>query len=169
MSEKDQTLALLYFKVTDVWKRFCELHSDLLDLTFEEYSYLLKSDIDGIESLTDQKANVVQAISGLERLRENLINELNTYLRINNQKEVESVGELIQVMSTFEQVNNSNHLRRFNELLIDIIEKLQAQNKKNQVFLNKAIMNLKEIREEAMGVKNYSTYNKQGVSVKPLR
>ncbi|MCR9204100.1 MAG: flagellar protein FlgN, partial [Halobacteriovoraceae bacterium] len=63
MSGKDQTLALLYFKVTDVWKRFCELHSELLDLTFEEYSYLLRSDIDGIESLASQKAEVVQVIN----------------------------------------------------------------------------------------------------------
>jgi flagellar biosynthesis/type III secretory pathway chaperone len=169
MSGKDQTLALLYFKVTDVWKRFCELHSELLDLTFEEYSYLLRSDIDGIESLASQKAEVVQVINRHETLREDLIDELNTYLKANGQKEVESVGELIQVMGTFEQVNNSNHLKRFNQLLIDIIEKLQTQNKKNQVFLNKAITNLKEIREEAMGVKNYSTYNQQGVSVKPLR
>lgn len=165
----DQTLAIIYFKVTDVWKRFCELHTDLLDLTFEEYSLLLKSDVDGIEALVERKNIVIGTISRLEKLREDLIGELNNYLRENKQKEVESVSELIHVMKSFESHNNTNHLRRFNDLLIDLIEKLQAQNKKNQVFLNKAILNLKEIREEAMGVKSYSTYNQKGISVKPLR
>ena len=89
------------------------------------------------------------------------------YLEKNNQKVVNNVSELISLMNLFEETNKNYHLKRFNTLLIDIIEKLQDQNK-NQMFLNKAIHNLKEIREEAMGVKNYSTYNKQGVSSKPL-
>ena len=72
-------------------------------------------------------------------------------------------------MRFYEDQNNTKHLYRFNELLIDVIEKIQEQNKKNQVFLNKAINNLREIREEAMGVKNYSTYNQKGHSVKPMR
>lgn len=167
--EADQTLHLLYFRVTDVWKRFCELHTELLDLTFDEYSFLLKSDIDGIESLTEKKNLVVSAISNLEKVRAGLITELNDYLRAHNQKEIENVRELLDVMSSFESHNNTNHLKRFNELLIDIIEKLQGQNKKNQVFLNKAINSLREIREEALGIKSYSTYNQKGVSVKPLR
>jgi flagellar biosynthesis/type III secretory pathway chaperone len=70
-------------------------------------------------------------------------------------------------MNFFEKQNNTQHLYRFNALLIDVIEKIQTQNKKNQVFLNKAINSLKEIREEALGVKNYNTYNKKGVSVRP--
>lgn len=169
--EKNQKneLGVLYFQVTDIWRRFCEEHTLLLDKTFEEYSLLLNSDIEKLEELLAEKQDVIQKISFLEEARSRVINKLNDYLRLHNQKEVESVSELIEVMRFYEDQNNTKHLYRFNELLIDVIEKIQEQNKKNQVFLNKAINNLREIREEAMGVKNYSTYNQKGHSVKPMR
>lgn len=162
-------LHTIYFEVTDIWKRFCEEHTLLLDKTFEEYSYLLSSDIDSIESLLAEKNEVVKRINFLEKARERVITKLNDYLKENGQAEIESVSELISVMSDFEQVNNNRHLYRFNSLLIDIIEKIQAQNKKNQLFLNKAINNLRDIREEALGVKNYSTYNQKGFSTRSAR
>jgi len=167
--QPNETLQLIYFKVTDVWKRFCEEHTVLLDTTFEEYSLLLASDVDGIEELMVTKNEIISRISSLEKIREDLITELNEYLRDNGQKSVESVSELITVMAQFEEANNAHHLNRFNKLLIDIIEKLQTQNKKNQLFLNKAINSLREIREEALGVKSYSTYNNKGVSTKGAR
>ncbi|MCF8058000.1 MAG: flagellar protein FlgN [Bacteriovoracaceae bacterium] len=169
MSQDKNELHVLYFQVTDIWKRFCENHTELLDKTFEEYALLLSSDIDQLEEVLIQKQEIIKKINFLEAARERVITKLNIYLRDNNQKEVDSVSELIEVMQYFEDQNNTKHLYRFNMLLIDIIEKIQDQNKKNQVFLNKAINNLREIREEAMGVKSYSTYNQKGFSVKPLR
>jgi len=170
MNEKTQIqLKLLYFRVTDVWKDFCELHTELLDLTFKEYSCLLSSDIDGVESLINDKNDLIEKISSMDKMREIIINELNELLSDQNQKTIENVSELISVMNIFEKHNNLNHLSRFNALLIDLIEKLQEQNKKNQVFLNKAIHSLKDIREEALGIKKYSTYNQKGVSVKQAR
>lgn len=169
MSEKQNELGVIYFQVTDIWRRFCEEHTLLLDKTFEEYSLLLSSDIEKLEPLLAEKQEIIKKINFLEEARARVITKLNKYLSLNKQKEVDSVSELIEVMRFYEEQNNSKHLYRFNELLIDIIEKIQHQNKKNQVFLNKAINNLREIREEAMGVKNYSTYNKKGHSVKPMR
>lgn len=167
--QPNETLQLIYFRVTDVWKRFCEEHTQLLDTTFEEYSLLLASDVDAIEELMVTKNEIIARINSLENIREELIIELNIYLKDNNQKPVESVSELITVMAQFEEANNAHHLERFNKLLIDIIEKLQTQNKKNQLFLNKAINSLREIREDALGVKSYSTYNNKGVSTKGAR
>lgn len=164
--QSNHTLQLIYFRVTDVWKHFCEEHTNLLDITFEEYSLLLSSDIDGIEKLMTIKNEIMARISSLENVRERLIEELNIYLNGNKQKSVDSISELISVMSHFEDANNAHHLERFNKLLIDIIEKLQTQNKKNQLFLNKSINSLREIREETLGLKTYSTYNNKGVSSK---
>jgi flagellar biosynthesis/type III secretory pathway chaperone len=94
---------------------------------------------------------------------------LNDFLSAEGIKTVDSVSELIQVMSEYEEHNNEKHLFRFNQLLIDIIEKIQAQNKKNQLFLNRSINNLREIREDALGVKNYNTYNNKGLSSRASR
>jgi flagellar biosynthesis/type III secretory pathway chaperone len=167
---QDNTLHVIYFQVTDIWRRFCEEHTELLDKTFEEYSLLLKSDVEKLEDVLKEKQEIIKRVNILEEARAESIEKLNLYLREHNQKEVESVTELISVMKQFEEHNGTQHLFRFNELLIDIIEKIQQQNKKNQVFLNKAINSLREIREEAMGVKSYSTYNKKGVStLRPTR
>lgn len=165
----NEKLQVLYFKVTDIWKRFCEEHTLLLDKTFEEYSLLLASNVDAIEELMIEKNDILSRINFLENARTRVIGELNTLLKENNQKEIESVSELISVMGAYESVNNAHHLRRFNALLIDLIEKLQTQNKKNQLFLNKAINNLREIREDALGVKSYSTYNNKGLSKRAAR
>ncbi len=169
MTQDKNELHVLYFQVTDIWRRFCETHTELLDKTFEEYALLLSSDIEALEEVLSQKQEIIKRINFLEAARERVITSLNVFLSDNNQKEVDSVSELIEVMQIFENENNSKHLYRFNMLLIDVIEKIQDQNKKNQVFLNKAINSLREIREEAMGVKSYATYNQKGFSVKPLR
>lgn len=147
-----------YFKVTDLWKRFCEEHTTLLDLTFAEYSCLLSSEIDDLEEILEKKNVIITKIRSLEKLRQNIIDEIN---QTNDQK-VQDVSGLLVYMSDFEQEKEQQHLKKFNLLLIDLIEKLKAQNKKNQLFLNKAISSLKNIKEQALGKKSYSTYGQNG-------
>jgi flagellar biosynthesis/type III secretory pathway chaperone len=68
-------------------------------------------------------------------------------------------------MQAYEVEKNQKHLFRFNALLIDIIEKIQTQNKRNQLFINKALLSLKQIRIEATGKKNYSLYTSKGSAI----
>jgi len=152
-------LEVLYFKVTDLWKKLCEEHSKLLDITFDEYSLLLRSEIESVEEKTQEKNIVIKKVNGLDKLRSALISEVNSLFE---EDKVENVTDLLKVMHKYEQVRGEKHLFRFNKLLIDIIEKIQIQNKKNQLFINKVIMNLREIREDAVGKKSYSTYNAKG-------
>ena len=56
------------------------------------------------------------------------------------------------------------YLNNFNSLLIDIIQKIQKQNKKNQIFINKAIISLKEIKGSVDGGKNFNTYTQEGLT-----
>ena len=156
---KNKEMMLTYFQIIDVWKRFCEEHSTLLDLTCEEYALLLDSKIEELEQVISEKDHVVQNIRTLEGIRQDLIGQINTKY---SEFQVESVNDLLTVMREFEEKIGQSHLSRFNSLLIDIIEKIQLQNKKNQLFLNKAIHSLKEIRQEVMGEKQYSVYNQAG-------
>lgn len=156
---------LFYFRVADVWRRLCDEHNTLLDQTCDEYALLLSSKLEELEEKIEQKKETILRIGKLEKLRAALINELNN----SREKKVESVHELIIEMQEFEIKNNERHLFRFNALLIDMIEKIQTQNKRNQLFINKALLNLKAIREEALGEKSYSTYTSNGKSsAKPL-
>lgn len=151
---------VLYFQVTDLWKRLCEEHSTLLDLTCEEYSLLLSSNVDELEEKVAKKEEVVARISQLDEIRQDLIRRVQDH----SYHDVNSVQDLIQFVKDLDIEKEQKHFFRFNALLVDIIEKIQAQNKKNQIFLNKAILSLREIKQDALGQKNYSTYNAKGAS-----
>lgn len=155
-------LAILYFEVTDLWKRLCEEHNMLFNITCDEYSLLLRSELDLLEDKLVEKNEIILRISTLETIRRELINELNSIIP---DKNIDSVSGLIEVMRAYEVEQNQKHLFRFNALLIDIIEKIQAQNKRNQLFINKALLSLKQIRIEATGKKNYSTYSSKGSAI----
>ena len=158
----DQAYSIHYFRVTDLWKKLCEAHQRLLELTFDEYSLLLGSQIEELEEKLDEKNDLIAFIATLDYERKEAISDLNKDLKARNQKTVSSVSDLIATMRDYEATKDQHHLKRFNALLIDIIEKIQQQNKKNQLFINKALMSLREIREEAVGKKSYSTYNSKG-------
>ena len=159
----DELLNILYFQVTDLWKRFCEKHVELFNYTCDEYSLLLKNDLESVDEKVHQKQLVIAEIYGLDQVRQNLIVKINDVLsQYAGTPAVTNVTELLQVMQGFEEELKQAHLFRFNKLLVDIIEKIQAQNKKNQLFINKALLSLREIRQEATGQKNYSTYTASG-------
>jgi len=157
---KKEEKELFYYRVTDIWRRLCEDHNNLLDQTCEEYALLLASKLDELEAKIDEKKETLARIGSLEKLRAEIIEAINK----KGEMKIESVTQLIEVMQEFENENNQMHLFRFNALLIDMIEKIQTQNKRNQLFINKALHNLKSIREEALGEKSYSTYTKKGQS-----
>jgi len=156
----DELIQLYYFKVTDIWKRFCEEHNLLFDLTCEEYSFLLKNNMDAIEEVLLKKINVIETISLLESLRAETIEEINNKNIFN--KKIVKIKELLPLFKEHEISIGSSHLERFNDLLIEIIEKIQNQNRINQMFITKSLRHLKELREVASGNKSYDTYNAKG-------
>lgn len=155
-------LAALYFEVTTVWKQFCEEHNELFTLTCDEYSLLLRSELELLEEKIIEKNECIKRIGTLELVRRELIHDINA---LYPNKKIDSVSSLLEVMSEYEVESNQKHLFRFNALLIDIIEKIQTQNKRNQLFINKALHSLQQIRLEASGKKNYSTYSARGSAV----
>lgn len=151
---------VLYFQVTDLWKRLCEEHSTLLDYTCDEYSLLLASQVDELEEKVAEKEQVIARINQLDEIRQDLIRRVQDY----SYNDINTVQDLVQFVQDLDIEKQQKHFFRFNALLVDIIEKIQAQNKKNQIFLNKAILSLREIKQDALGQKNYSTYNAKGAS-----
>jgi hypothetical protein len=164
LSGNEEKLDLYYFRVTDLWKRLCQEHTTLLDQTCEEYTLLLGNQLEELEEKIQIKQSTITRINGLETMREEVIKELNQYLQEKKIETIASISELIELMKKFEAVNNQKHLFRFNALLIDIITKIQEQNKNNQLFINRSLVNLKAIKDDALGQKSYSTYTSSGGS-----
>tara|TARA_Y100001954_G_scaffold213304_1_gene241832 strand:- start:5467 stop:6066 length:600 start_codon:yes stop_codon:yes gene_type:complete len=171
LKNKDDKIKFFYYQVTDIWKRFCEEHATLFNLTCDEYTHLLKTDMDKLEETIDKKSKTIDRINVLDNLRSEIIDELNIHLKNSDEvkkqykiEKVQNVSELLSLMENFEKNLEEKYLNNFNNLLINIIEKIQNQNKKNHIFINKAIHSLSEIKGSIEGKKNYETYTKKGVT-----
>ena len=159
---KKEKQEAFYFQITDIWKKFCEEHNLLFNQTCDEYSLLLGSELEKLDETVALKQETIQRIGGLDKIRKDLITSINKELP--NEKHIKTVSELIIHFNSYDSEKEQKHLFRFNALLIDIIEKIQAQNKRNQIFINKAIHSLQSIREEAIGQKSYNSYDAKGAS-----
>lgn len=153
---------LHYLNVLSVWEGFCQLHKELYDLSCEEYLTLLASDIDKLEEMLPLKEEIIARISELEKERAELIEKLNSS-GIYNTKIIKA-ADLLTAFSEIDAANGIPALRNLNSLLIDIIQKIQEQNKKNQVFLNKAMRSLRDLQQGFTGKKTFTTYGADGVA-----
>ena len=161
MSDTEK-LESFYHQAVDLWKGFCIEHTALLDATFDEYSLLLSSDIDSLEKKIDEKNKIIERIGLLEKKRQQLVDAVS---EIKGQK-IESVSDLIEILKEYEkEEKDTEYLMKFTNLLVDIIKKIKEQNKKNQIFINKAVSSLNEMRNGIVGEKIYSTYSAKGERV----
>lgn len=162
MNQRLEEKKLYYQQVVIIWEEFCHLHKELFDLTCDEYLTLLASDIDKLETMLPLKEEIIGKIGELERERSELIERLN---RINlATTKISKISELLEFFSEIEDQAAVKVLRNLNALLIDIIEKTQSQNKKNQIFLNKAMLSLKDLKVGFSGKKNFTTYGADGMT-----
>lgn len=157
-----QDKLLHYQNIILIWENFCQLHKQLYDLTCEEYLTLLASDIDSLETMLPIKEEIISNIGLVEKDRTELINQINDSGIFSFK--ISSASELISAFIDIEAERNIPALKNLNSLLIDIIEKIQDQNKKNQIFLNKAMLSIREIKQSFSGQKTYTTYGADGLT-----
>lgn len=154
---------LYYQQAIIIWEEFCKLHRDLFDLTCDEYLVLLASDIDKLEDMLPIKEEVIGRITLMEKERAALLHTLNTKELLS--EPLTKVGDLIEYFEDIEAQSGINALKNLNALLVDIIVKLQEQNKKNQQFLNKAMISIRDLKESYTGKKKaYTTYGSDGMT-----
>lgn len=155
MSEKETLKKILYNQACETWKRFCEVHNELYSITCEEYIYLLNSEMQKLEDAISQKEELIVEVNNLELKRSQLIKTVEEKL---GEEKITKASHLIQ---RFDDLND-NLLEKYNLLLIEIIERIQEQNKKNKVFLNKAIHSLNQVKKDFSGESYVETYDKKG-------
>lgn len=162
MDSKASARKLYYQDAIQVWEGFCQLHKDLFDLSCEEYLTLLASDIDKLESMLPVKEEIIAKIGELEADRAELIEKINAsgYFEI----QVKRAGDLLTAFADIEAQNGIAALKNLNSLLIDMIQKIQEQNKKNQMFLNRAMRSINELKAGFSGKKVYTTYGADGMT-----
>ena len=154
---------LYYQQAIIIWEEFCKLHRELFDLTCDEYLVLLASDIDQLESMLPLKEEIILNIGLIEKERAALLHTLNTKELLD--EPLVKASDLLEYFDDIETQSGVNALKNLNSLLIDIVQKLQLQNKKNQQFLNKAMLSIRDIKESYGGKKkSYKTYGSDGMT-----
>ena len=151
---------LLVEEISLVWRKFCELHNDLYMETCKEYQLLLAGQTESLGEHLKNKTHIINEIRDMELVRKDLIANLNGLIK---SKEITNTSGLLDYL----QIEKSNedqgkNLKKYNDLLVNMIEKIKYQNKKNKMFLNKAIHNLRTIREDISGQRLLSTYDSKG-------
>ncbi len=144
-----------------LWFEFVEKHTELYEKTCEEYSHLLASELDELEQTVDEKQIIIQHINKLERSRNEVAAEMATLMKI---EKPEKLNTMLNKLEEHKMDSEVNEIKKLNAVLLDIIEKIQEQNKKNQIFLNKAIISLNELRASFSGKENYKTYSPSGMT-----
>ena len=147
--------------LSTLWQEFCEKHTELYELTCDEYMHLLSSDLELLEETVDQKAKLLDLIAELENHRQEVTAEVAQLMNIETPTKL---GDLLVEVKKIEELEFASRIEKLNLVLLDIIEKIQDQNKKNQVFLNKAIHSLRELKESFTGKTNYKTYSSKGMT-----
>ncbi|MBC74867.1 MAG: hypothetical protein CME64_02515 [Halobacteriovoraceae bacterium] len=148
--------------IADLWQEQCSLHTRLFELTCDEYTHLLASDMDELDESIEQKSLVIKDIEKLDLQRQALVKELNAQWE---EAKIVKVKNLVEFLNANGQENNAQRIEKLNLILMDIIEKIQEQNKKNQIFLNKALISLRELKDSfAGGKKQFKTYGSNGAT-----
>lgn len=158
----DEALRLYHAEAIEVWENFCRLHHDLYELTCDEYQVLLSGEVESLEALIAKKEHVIAAIGVWEANRAELIARMNRDLPAAQQ--ITNVSELLATLASAEAKLAMPALRNLNALLIDVITRVQEQNKRNQQFLNRAMQSIREIRDGFTGKRNYNTYGADGMT-----
>lgn len=144
-----------------LWRQFCETHTQLYEFTCDEYMHLLSSEIDDLNATVEKKLKVLDVINELDAQRQQLTSEI---LILMDKTDNKKLSTLLEALKEQGEDGVAMQVDKLNSLLIDVIEKIQEQNKKNQVFLNKAILSLQELRENFTGKTNYKTYSSMGTT-----
>ncbi len=162
MDTSTQKKTLYYQQAVLIWEGFCRLHKELFDLTADEYITLLASDIDKLEAMLPLKEEIISQVGDLEKERAHLIKIINDSNLFD--VTITRAGELLDAFADIDSKSGIPALKNLNALLIDMIHKIQEQNKKNQMFLNKAMHSLNDLKQGFKGKKTYTTYGADGMT-----
>jgi len=149
----------LCHELVQIWQDYAKSHSDLLELTIDEYHLLLNNQIDEIENKIQAKEKVIGEIKIFDEERKKIVQEI---CQLFPQLDVKiKFATLVEFIEFQIDENAGITLGKLNNILLELISQLQAQNKKNQIFLNKSLHSIAEIKKEFSG-KKYSNYSAKG-------
>jgi flagellar biosynthesis/type III secretory pathway chaperone len=154
-----------YKNIVNLWQRMCDLHQALLETTAKEYYSLLSSELENTEKILNEKKLIIEKINIEEKNRKKLVNET---LGPSSLDESYTFRDLKKHFDQFEIEREGDHLNNFNLILKDTIEKIKTQNKKNRIFINRALISLDGLKLPYGESKEHSLYNKDGTKQRKL-
>lgn len=157
----NQELSFYYQQFTDLWKTLCSAQNELYQITCEEYLALLNSDIARVNKLISLKEEIIKHIDIIEEDRKLLVQQIaqSQGLEVNALLKFKTI---YRILSDALNLDENNTLLKYHTLIVELIEKTQEQNKKNRLFLNKALASIQEIKKELTGNVKVANYSRTG-------
>ena len=127
------SIRLAATEIISLWQDYCSLHNDLYDLTSLEYSKLIQGEIDDIDFILHQKEELIHEIKKVDILREKVITNFSLVAK----EKITCISDLKEFLLTQSLTEEIALIDQTNELLKNIISKIQGQNKKKLFIFNK--------------------------------
>ncbi len=162
-----ETLQDFYDELVLLWRELCVLHTQLFEITSHEYQLLLGGETEKLETNLSEKKEIIAKIQDYDSRRQTSISDLiEKFLPSLSDPHFQEINEFLQR----ELALGADHaLLRYNYFLIDIIEKIQIQNRKNRQFLNRALLMMEDLKHDFQKKGKVLSYNKKGSLQKHTR
>ncbi len=148
------------------WKALCENHIILYNQTKKEYSLLIESNITKLEEILQIKSKIIININNINNQRNKaILSFINELKEENSSIEINNFQDLVDNVKSKSDTNYINELIELNNMLIKVIKKIQIQNKKNQLLLNKSIIFINSLKDEFLGKNSSFIYKKKGSDI----
>jgi flagellar biosynthesis/type III secretory pathway chaperone len=155
------TLLDYYHELTLLWRELCIHHTQLFETTNQEYQLLLAGETDQLESNLGSKKALIEKIQNYDLKRQTSVEDVFKYYSTNNNTSFH-YSRLIELFNEKLNLNENNELDKYNIFLVEIIDKIQIQNRKNRQFLNRALIMMEDLKKDFKNTGKVLSYNKKG-------
>ncbi|MDH4467734.1 MAG: flagellar export chaperone FlgN [Bacteriovoracaceae bacterium] len=160
-NESKYSLLDYYHELTLIWRELCILHTQLFEVTNQEYEFLLSGVTEQLESNLALKRNIIDQIQEYDLKRQESVK--NVFKNFASEEEnFLHYTKLNKLFSENLNLSADHQLEKYNFFLIDIIEKIQIQNRKNRQFLNRSLIMLEDLKKDFQNTGKVLSYNKKG-------
>ena len=146
-----------------LWQSLCKKHTELFELTFEEYSLMIENDSDSLIRKLQEKKALIKEIARLNQKRESLIEKME--LLTKDKIDFFNIEEVIKFITINISQEEAQELNKLNNILKNLILQIKRQNYKSKKFIKKSIIFINQMKNNIINKTGCSLYKKKGNSV----
>lgn len=127
-------MASLIEELVSVLEQEVIQHKELLSISNRKTDAIVRGDLDGLRTTTDEEQDIVGVVLNLERKREELVNDIAVV--INKDPKELTISKIVELLPSNQ--DGKAKLKELQSNLIEVVKELQKVNDMNKELLNEA-------------------------------